>query len=248
MPSKPLSRGLCAFCGREMSRSGLSRHLQTCDKRQAAIAAADSKPGHTGTLYHLQVLGTIPWHSPLSGQDPGAYWLHLEIRGNATLEDLDSYLRGIWLECCGHLSSFEIGHVEYTEGYEPDLAWHETRSMKARVDRIFQPGLEFGHEYDFGTTSEQRLKVVGERRGKPLTRHPIVLMGRNLTPTFPCMKCDGPATHICFECVSEHELTGLLCAVHARRHPHQEYGAPTALVNSPRNGLCGYTGPAEVPY
>ncbi|MBK6433513.1 hypothetical protein [Candidatus Amarolinea dominans] len=28
--------------------------------------------------------------------------LHLEMRGKATLKDLDEYLRAIWLECCGH--------------------------------------------------------------------------------------------------------------------------------------------------
>jgi hypothetical protein len=31
-------------------------------------------------------------------------------------------------------------------------------------------------------------------------------------------------------------------------HPHESYGEPTLLVNSPRVGLCGYEGPAEPPY
>ena len=55
--------------------------------------ATDKQPGRNQTLYHLQVQDA--WD--------GNYWLHLEMRGSATLEDLDFYLREIWLECCGHL-------------------------------------------------------------------------------------------------------------------------------------------------
>lgn len=30
--------------------------------------------------------------------------------------------------------------------------------------------------------------------------------------------------------------------------PHDDYGEPIELVNSPRLGMCGYTGPADPPY
>ncbi len=36
------------------------------------------------------------------------------MNAGATLADLDDFLRGIWLECCGHLSSFDIEGVTYT--------------------------------------------------------------------------------------------------------------------------------------
>ena len=29
-------------------------------------------------------------------------------------------------------------------------------------------------------------------------------------------------------------------------HPHDQYGEPIPLVNSPRLGMCGYDGPAAV--
>lgn len=41
------------------------------------------------------------------------YWLYLEMPARATLTDLDGFLRDIWLECCGHLSAFDIGTVRY---------------------------------------------------------------------------------------------------------------------------------------
>ena len=33
--------------------------------------------------------------------------------GSAALEELDYYLRTIWLECCGHLSRITIGGMLY---------------------------------------------------------------------------------------------------------------------------------------
>jgi hypothetical protein len=39
-----------------------------------------------------------------------------------------------------------------------------------------------------------------------------------------------------------------LCDEHAEDHPHDNYGEPIPLCNSPRMGQCGYDGPAEPPY
>ena len=33
------------------------------------------------------------------------YWLHVEGRETASLQQLDSLLRRVWLECCGHMSA-----------------------------------------------------------------------------------------------------------------------------------------------
>ena len=159
------------------------------------------------------------------------------MKGSAKLADLDSYLRAIWLECCGHLSQFSVG------GWQGDEI-----PMKNRIDRVFRPGVELTHIYDFGTSSETLVKAVGVRQGNPLTKHPIFLMARNDPPEVLCMECDQPATWLCLECVYELDEPGTLCDEHAQDHPHDEYGEPMPLVNSPRVGMCGYTGPAEPPY
>ena len=70
------TRGKCVFCQREMTRSGLSRHLGACPQRKEAIAVADQKRGMRETLYHLVVQDA--W--------AGGYWLHLEINGSAILD------------------------------------------------------------------------------------------------------------------------------------------------------------------
>jgi len=205
----------------------MSRHIQACANRQEVIASANRKRGRNEVLYHLQVQDA--WH--------GDFWLHLEMPGSAALEDLDDYLRAIWLECCGHLSQFSFG------GWRGDEI-----PMHTKVSRIFEPGAELTHIYDFGTSSETLVKVVGTREGKATTPHPVALMARNDQPEVPCVECERPASWLCMECLYEHDKPGTLCDKHAETHPHDNYGEPVPLVNSPRVGMCGYDGPAEPPY
>ena len=38
----------------------------------------------------------------ISSEYNNDYWLYIAIDTNATLKDLDQFLRDVWLECCGH--------------------------------------------------------------------------------------------------------------------------------------------------
>jgi hypothetical protein len=120
--------------------------------------------------------------------------------------------------------------------------------MARKADSIFEPGLVLRHLYDFGTTSETDVKVVGLCQGKSTTKHPIALLARNLMPKVACLECDKPAKWLCMECLYEENKSGYLCDEHVKGHPHENYGEPMRLVNSPRLGMCGYTGPAKPPY
>ena len=219
------TEGACVFCGKRASRGGMSRHLQTCVKRKAVIAAADEKPGEDETLIHLQV------------QDGGSgdFWLHLEMRGGATMKKLDEYLRAIWLECCGHLSQFSRG------------GWDQQVGMARKAQDALREGVTLTHVYDFGSSSYTTVKVVAAREGRRLSRHPILLMARNDMPSANCAECGEPGTRLCLECMQDME-DAVLCEAHAATHPHEDYGEPVPLVNSPRLGTCGYEGPAEPPY
>lgn len=227
MPRRQQSKGQCSFCQQVFAKGALTRHLAKCAERQAAIAKADSKAAGRENLFHLQVGDA---YRP-------EYWLHLEMRGSAALQDLDHYLRAIWLECCGHMSEFSYG------------GWgSQTLAMKRRASEVFEPGVEVTHIYDFGTSSETLVKVAGQRTGRPLTAKPIVLLARNLPPEAACIECGQPAGWLCMECVIEDDTWGVLCDEHVETHPHDNYGEPFPLVNSPRVGMCGYTGPANPPY
>lgn len=179
------------------------------------------------TLYHLRV------------QDARRreFWLDLEMRGSSTLKDLDFYLRAIWLECCGHLSQFSFG------------GWAGTKIGKNQgIGAVFDHGDELTHIYDFGTSSFTLIKAAGTRKSRPTTTRPVALLARNVMPEARCMTCGKQAAWLCMQCVYETSKQGTLCDKHARTHPHDDYGEPMPLVNSPRVGMCGYDGPAEPPY
>lgn len=242
MARKPQSRGICTFCGKEYSKGGMTRHLKTCKAREQAIIQANKKFGRNTTLYHLQILDDTRW----AVVDPSHFWLHLEIKSNATLDTLDQYLRAIWLECCGHLSGFEIGPVFYTKLFDDGMGWREERSMAVPVGKLFRPGMEIPYEYDFGTTSSLIIRVLDERKGKPIEEKPIVLMARNNPPDIRCAVCGEPAQWICTQCAWEEDKNAFFCDKHANQHEHRNMLLP--VVNSPRMGLCAYSGPAEPPY
>ena len=224
---KKQTRGNCGYCGREFTKGSMLKHLPTCPRRAEIVAESDRKRDKASSIGHLRVL-----------DETGDFWLDLEMQGSATLQDLDRYLRAIWLECCGHLSRYSTGGW----GEEDDL------SMDTTIDRILQPGVEIVHFYDFGDTSETLVRGVAVREGRPTTSRPIALMARNNMPDTPCMECDQTATHFCVECLYEHDADGMLCRQHEETHPHGDYGDPLPMANSPRTGMCGYDGPAEPPY
>jgi hypothetical protein len=229
MPRKPQPRGTCAYCGAEFSKSGIGRHLKKCTERSNAIRAAEKSKRPTENLWHLRIQDAYD-------KD---FWLDLEMSGSASLSALDRYLRVIWLECCGHLSEFTTGGFGGT-----------TIGMMRKADNVFDVGGKLDHLYDFGTTSKTTIKVAGVRQGKALSgEHAISLMARNLQPEEKCSICNERANWLCLECLHERNRGGwFLCDEHAEEHPHQEYGEPMPLFNSPRVGMCGYSGPAEPPY
>jgi len=210
-----------------VTKQGVTRHLSRCPGYQTALQRADGSRRKADTLFHFRAQDAYG----------GQFWLDLEIQGSATLQDLDDYLRAIWLECCGHMSRFSIG------GWRGDEI---PRSRRAAS--MLRPGLELTHIYDFGTESETRIRVTGVRVGRPLTPRPITLLARNDMPAAACIECGALATSLCMECVTDRERWGVLCEAHAATHPHDEYGEPLRLVNSPRLGMCGYDGPATAPY
>lgn len=227
MSESTQTRGACAYCETEFTRGGMSRHLRGCANRKALLAEVERGQGETISLLHLQV-------QPSWGDD---YWLHLEMNGTATLKQLDSYLRAIWLECCGHQSRFSSG------------GWRGNEiGMAKKAAQAFTASPELTHIYDFGTESVTIIRAVGIREGKPTTKRPLALMARNKAPFVACQQCGEAASRLCLECVHEDELGGTLCQMHAEVHPHDEYGEPLSIVNSPRVGMCGYEGPAEPPY
>jgi hypothetical protein len=165
--------------------------------------------------------------------------MHLGVPASATLEALDQFLRDTWLECCGHMSEFEIQGTRYM--VEPmDV---DDESMDVKLGDVLSPKMTFLHAYDFGTTTHLKLKVVSQYESD-LPGKKIHVLARNEPPVIPCGVCGEPATQVCMECSYSKE--GWLCKKCAARHEcGEEMSLP--VVNSPRTGVCGYTGSSDEP-
>lgn len=175
---------------------------------------------------------------------PGSpFWLDIDVKTNATMRQLDAFLRDIWLECCGHLSSFNIGATRYVAvmsdgffGAEPD-----ERSMNARVSAALPTvGSAFSYEYDDGSTTVLRLKVMPQRQAAS-RRDVVRLLARNNEPVWSCTECDDTATFLCSYCVDAGGA--FVCEAHIDDHECGDE-AMLPVVNSPRMGVCAYTGGA----
>ena len=127
-------------------RTGIAKHLQTCKKRVDLYEKAEK----TEKYFELLLYGAY-------NKD---YWLIIQIKENATLDDLDRFIRDIWVECCGHLSVFEIDGVSYER--EPDD--------------------------DFGSTTEIMVKVLDHYSAQKQNEK-VVILSRNNPPEFACSIC-----------------------------------------------------------
>jgi hypothetical protein len=116
------------------------------------------------------------------------------------------------------------------------LVMFEDRSLYVPLGKVLKVSQKFSHEYDFGSTTYLDLKVMSEREGIVQDEDdPVKIMARNVSPTILCQVCGQPATKVasgyfdvesnayCDKCADGDE--DLL-----------------PVVNSPRVGVCGYTG------
>lgn len=218
--AKNISKGKCSFCKSLISKSVMTRHLQACKERK------ESEKDKNKNYFHIVVEGT----------HHREYWVHLEVLDTSKLITLDNFLRDLWLECCGHLSMFTIDGIKYSS----DLGCIEEfddESMNISLKKVLCTGLTFSYEYDFGSTTDLRLKVVDEREisGR---KDSITILARNEPPEILC-SCGKKATKICCQCI--YEGKGWHCAKCAKKHRcGEEMFSP--VVNSPRTGVCGYCG------
>lgn len=221
MASKQL-KGKCEICSTTIPKNMITRHFDKClgtERQEMAV---------------LEIRAAAPGLP---------YWMEFDINEAATLTDLDDFLRVMWVECCSHLSAFHIGATSYTRapmvfgfrGFQPE------RAMTVKLRPLLTPGTRFGYEYDFGSTTQLVLEVIA-RRLVSSRKHPVRLLAINEDPVWPCLECGASAVSLCSEC--QYETDAFFCARHARSHAcGEEMLLP--VVNSPRMGVCGYTGGAD---
>jgi len=208
-------KSTCLLCKSKYSGTGMTKHLLTCLPKSLGKGSKQKKI-KAQPFFHILIKGS---YSP-------EYWLHLKVACSAKLKDLDQFLREIWLECCGHMSAFRCEEREL--------------EMGRKLGDMLSPGMDLLHEYDFGTTTELNVKVLGKHEGPMKKKSPIEILARNAPLERPCDECgESLAVEICPEC--QWDGAGWLCETCAEEHECDEY-MMLPVVNSPRTGVCGYTG------
>jgi hypothetical protein len=227
--NKITSTGRCNNCGEVFNKAAMTRHLKGCH------GAPIAEPGRP-----KKWISRNSFHLLVEGRYAPQYWLHLDVPVAATLEGLDGFLRDIWLECCGHMSAFTIGEESFESGAmgNPFSGESSDSSMDIELREVLSPGVTFIHQYDFGTTTELKLKVLAqEMRAGDSTS--ISILARNDPPAIKCESCGKDATQVCTQCMWDSQAW--FCDKCAKKHDcGEEMMLPAA--NSPRVGTCGYCG------
>ncbi len=206
--------GTCAYCKKEFSKLVLKKHFERCEMKTTS-----------GTEKEEFFLISV------EGYDDKEYWLYISANVNSTLKQVDSFLRDIWLECCGHLSAFYINGIDY-ESSRYDSSYSKTMNIK--LEKILDVGDKFTHDYDFGSTTTLKLKIISKyinfKRKKK-----VELIANNIKPLKKCDSCGEIADYICADCGE------WVCGKCSTNHKCGEDMLLPA-VNSPRVGVCSYCG------
>jgi len=211
------SKGTCTLCKSTFEKSGMTKHLKSCMMGQNKVGIDEKSTENSSSFLRF-------FHLLVEGHDLPEYWMHLKVSSHARYEDLDNFLRKIWLECCGHMSAFRMGREEVRKNQ--------------KLQYVLRPGMQLIHEYDFGSTTELILKVISEFKSN-VKKAEVEILARNDPPQIKCSHCDNVATRICTECI--YDDVGWLCDDCAEDHKCGE-DMLLPVVNSPRTGVCGYVG------
>jgi hypothetical protein len=209
-----LKPGICSFCSQTMSKRKMMNHIISCKEK----LTYDSSSVEQNFITYFTIL--------IEGKYNPSYWIIAEVSSVMTLKVIDQFLRDIWLECCEHLSEFSKNRNKI--------------SMKRKLYDVFNEFIDFEYEYDFGSTTELKLKVISKVELNK--KFDIRILAMNLRPEIKCSVCqEKPAIGQCDICFEE-----ILCEECIKSHPcfeDEQEQLISDIVNSPRSNVCGYTGP-----
>ncbi|SDH12978.1 IS1096 element passenger TnpR family protein [Halanaerobium congolense] len=214
-------KGKCKICANEYTQSGMSRHLKSCLNKNYEKIIEEGQSQEI-KYYHIYVKGTN-WSD---------YWLQLQVKADAKLSDFDKFLRDIWLECCNHLSEFEINEQHFT---------FSGLNMNHKIKDVLREKTKFSYIYDFGSYTKLDLNVVNVFKAEE-REEKISVLTRNHQPEIKCSHCDNLAEFVCSSCYNG----GWYCSDCLDKHEENDCMRGTdnllPVVNSPRVGVCAYSG------
>lgn len=201
----------CNICHKSFANSGIQRHVSSCSKKYVENA------GRKKSSYLLKI----------SDKYMEDYFLHVLVSEDAQLKHLDTFLRDIWLECCGHMSGFRQGRDELEMDDYVECLSHTKKTE---------------YTYDYGSSTNLIIEFKKEFQGSQ--EQLIKLVARNATIKAECHRCEKKdAKYICTECMYGGDEV-IFCEDCVKKHTEKYHEGEEYMishfVNSPRTGVCGY--------
>ena len=174
-----------------------------------------------------------------------------ELQKFETIDDLVSYLK----EMLNSIPKRGVPHSQeewdaYRERYfqsqilEALLEMVEDRSLDVSLEKVLKVGQKFSYEYDFGSSTDLTLKVLSEREGavqnEDEDEDTIEILARNIEPVMLCKVCGKPAKFVVGGYFDVEE--NAFCSKKCVKKSGEDADMLLPVVNSPRVGVCGYTG------
>ena len=226
----------------------MGKHLISCKSRQDFFKTFKEATSSKVTRNKIKKVDEVAYYLfKISSPEYPEYWLYVDLSEEITLLNLDSFLRDTWLECCGHLSSFIVMEETY-ESQIDKLTDRDSKSMRIKLKELMlQKDVNIGYTYDYGDSTLLNIKVVSSQRTITTKNRNKInkISARNDDIDYKCFDCKKEkATEICTICIYEKEggrTQSSFCKSCAMKHEcGEEMTLP--IVNSPRSGICGYTG------
>ncbi len=174
-----------------------------------------------------------------------------EVQKFETIDDLVTYLK----ETLNAIPKKGVPHSQeewnaYRERYfqsqvlESLLEMVEDRSLDVPLEKLLKVGQKFSYEYDFGSSTDLSLKVLSEREGMIQNQEEdeasIEILARNIQPVMLCKVCGKPARFVVSEYFDVEQ--NAFCSKKCVKKGGEDADMLLPVVNSPRVGVCGYTG------
>jgi len=120
----------------------------------------------------------------------------------------------------------------------------EDRSLDVSLEKVLKVGQKFSYEYDFGSSTDLTLKVLSEREGaiqnQDEDEDTIEILAQNIEPVILCKVCGKPAKFVVGGYFDVEE--NAFCSKKCVKKSGEDAEMLLPVVNSPRVGVCAYTG------
>ncbi|EFA77942.1 hypothetical protein PPL_08587 [Heterostelium album PN500] len=164
------------------------------------------------------------------------YWMNVLIPCDTPVYEVEEFLKDIWLECCGHMTTWEglkngVGEFKdiYGGNEEPD-------EKDVAISECVDLGGTVSMDYDMGTTTTVNLMFY-EKINVKMDDPGIRVLIRNTINKPNCKECkkpNHPVHYTCDDC--DYSKMCEECG----DGEHEEH-SKTTISNSPRSGSCGYS-------